>query len=539
MDSGEGLEGGSDIDELLAAPLNVQIPVDDLGVIRRVKALAATGPIHDLERNKAMWSADGIDWDRYDLRSLALATIDAVALTQSLASGMPRQEVVGYCAAQAGRQNPDADDDERGLIAERVIDALVSDQQYSIAYADHARTRRSEWGFRLFDLRWRADGVTLDVRATQEAINVLLDGLDVDVESAQQAAETQMTELIRRGALDSALAVARRALKLTVYYLESIATIVRDTMVEPDAHDWGSEVPELLAAALDHVQSRIDAETRLLASIEEQRDSAADATVRRSANGLISLLGACRTRHSELQRFLLNAREKLRQAIDERYSAPAGPARADIEADLLMTLLSAPTGAVVDWAEELFARFSAAGRRWWPSGAVLLDELLAEQPERPAGEPIEEPEFAADDADEWWLAYWDLADGLIDAITRPVLLSEMLDTAAEVATARHDDSDGEPLDPVTLAAAVCHSAHIRLGAALGGYSHPEPVVVAVPSGQRLAHPLLDCDDLLLVPALTDSPAPAGADQPDNDLAGTTGMPDPATRMPEPAAGVTA
>ncbi len=32
------------------------IPTDDDAVVRRVKAVAATRPLHDLERNKSSWS---------------------------------------------------------------------------------------------------------------------------------------------------------------------------------------------------------------------------------------------------------------------------------------------------------------------------------------------------------------------------------------------------------------------------------------------------------------------------------------------------
>ena len=203
-----GLPEGPSIDEGIA------IPTDDAAVIRRVKALATTRPLHDLDRSKAMWDVD-IEWSSYDLLSLALTCIDAVALTQSLATGMLRPDLVSYCATQAARQNPEAADDELGQVAKRVVDALVSDQTLQVAYADHRdhvradSPRRREWSFRILSEKYRSDGVTIDVRATSAAINVLLDGLDLDVESSQVAAEAQMRNLIERGALTSAVAVAQ------------------------------------------------------------------------------------------------------------------------------------------------------------------------------------------------------------------------------------------------------------------------------------------------------------------------------------------
>lgn len=62
-----------DLDSL-AAGWDMPVPTDDQAVLRRVKAFAATRPLHELNRNKAMWSTDGIDWNRYDVFTLALAT---------------------------------------------------------------------------------------------------------------------------------------------------------------------------------------------------------------------------------------------------------------------------------------------------------------------------------------------------------------------------------------------------------------------------------------------------------------------------------
>jgi len=110
------------------------ILTDDQAVLRRVKALAATRPLHELSRNKAMWS-DDIDWDRYDLATLALATVDSVAVNQTLSLGSTFDEVIAFCAGQAARQNPDAAEAETVRVAERVIEAR--------ARRPHATTQRS------------------------------------------------------------------------------------------------------------------------------------------------------------------------------------------------------------------------------------------------------------------------------------------------------------------------------------------------------------------------------------------------------------
>lgn len=74
--------GISDPDDL--GDLSLSIATDDGAITRRVKAIAATRPLHDLDRNKASFGGD--HWERYDLMSLAIATIDEVALAMGVSS---------------------------------------------------------------------------------------------------------------------------------------------------------------------------------------------------------------------------------------------------------------------------------------------------------------------------------------------------------------------------------------------------------------------------------------------------------------------
>jgi hypothetical protein len=481
----------------------IAIPPDDAAVVRRVKALATTRPLHDLDRSKAMWD-DDIAWDRYDLLTLALTTVDVVALTQSLATGMLRPDVVAYCAAQAARQNREASEDERLRVARRVVDALVSDQTLHVAYADHLGPAqadgpiRREWPFRILSEKYRSDGVTIDVRATMAAINVLLDGLDLDIESSQVAAEAQMRNLIERGALTSAVAVAQRSRLLTVFYIENIAGIVRDTIIDAKSHDWDTDVPKLLSNALAHVHDRIEAESALLEAIEGRRADARDAAMRREANSLISLLSICRRRHSELQRYLLGARTQLRRAHDERYARPHTRFRQlDLERDLLIGLLSAPSGEVAVWADLVISRVSGISRRWWTSGGVLVDELLSRPSEPSPGDEVPSPEFEDTGAGRWWEPYWELADTLVKGIRTQTRFSELL------AQLRSTLADDDELDELTAVAALCHVAHEHFGESLKTGDGPRELVIAIATGDALDDTVVDGEDLLLVRASLD------------------------------------
>jgi len=288
--------------------LSLSIATDDSAITRRVKAIAATRPLHDLERNKASFGGD--HWDRYDLMSLAIATIDEVALAMGVSAGRSYDEALDHCARQAARQNPDDDNTEHELVASRVLGALLADVPEAVTYVDHTghvpTQRRHE--FRLLYEQWNPDE-TVHLRASEHAVNVLIDALDLDVESAQIAAEAQMRALLERGALDSAVEIARRAVYLTVQHLEQVRSILRDTQMDHETWDWGETVPAILRRALNHISDRITAETRLLSAVEDRRDAELDPVQRQRANELVRLLRSCYSRHLDLQRHLIGARQ--------------------------------------------------------------------------------------------------------------------------------------------------------------------------------------------------------------------------------------
>lgn len=492
-----------DIDAALSAM--ALIPTDDEAVVRRVKAVAATRPLHDLERNKA--SYDGGFWEHYDLVSLAVKAIDQVALAMGVSAGTPYDESLSYLADQAARQHAAGGEAEHAAVAERVLGALVTAVPHEITYADHGPDGvvRRVHDFSLLYEQWSADS-SVHLRASEDAISVLVDALDLDVRSAQVAAEAQMRFLISRNAFAAAVGVARRERYRSVQLLEQVRTVVRDTVIDPDSYDWEVEVPELLRGALDHIVGRIVAEGELAQAVEERRDAAGDPDLRRSANQLIAVLRECRSRHSELQRHLLGARGHLRESQDDRFARARGQQRrAELESDLLVPLLAGPQGLAADIGDRVLGAFAAPRRRWLPSLAVLVDELLEAPPAPAEGEELPEPVFCAE-PDPWWGPYWDAAEAVLDAVAGPARLSELVATARAVAAA--GDVDGEQaLDPDTLAGAVCHLAHGLLSSPLR--AGEGPVLIAVASGEALEDPTLVGDDLVVVPGVLDSQAGAG------------------------------
>lgn len=487
------------------------IATDDDAVVRRVKAVAATRPLHDLDRNKGTY--DGSYWEHYDLLTLAVAAIDQVALAMGVSAGLPYDDATGYVAGQAERQRPDGAPDEWLSVAQRVLGGLVSDAPHEAVYALHAggTVSRRIHDFRLLYEQWSADG-SVHLRASEEAINVLVDALDLDVESAQIAAEAQMRVLIARNALASAVAVARRARYQSVQYLERVRTVVRDTSINPDTCDWAEEIPAFLTASLDHVIERVEAEGQLVQAVEERRDAAASTELRRQANQLIAVLRECRLRHTDLQRHLLGARQKFRDAQDDRFARPrTSLRRADIEGDVLEPLLSLPVAEASAVGDRIMAVFAAPRRIVLPTLAVMIDELLEPRAEPAPGEPEPEPVFG-EEPSPWWEPYWDVAEDIIDSAGDQVTLSTLIAQARGIAEA---STDGEhELDGDTLAGAVCHVAHELIATPLG--EGVGEVRLAVPTGARIVDPAVDADDLLVVVGdildpSTSTPAPVPAD----------------------------
>lgn len=333
---------------------------------------------------------------------------------------------------------------------------------------------------------------------------MLIDALDLDVESAQVAAEAQMRALLERGALDSAVEIARRAVYLTVQYLERIRSILRDTQMDHETWDWAETVPAILRRALDHISDRITAETQLLSAVEERRDAEQDPVNRQRANDLVRLLRSCYSRHLDLQRHLLGARQVHRDAQDDSFRRSRGSLRRlDLEADVILPLLRAPIGVVHRWCTDMFERQAALRPVMPVSFAVLIDELLEPPIEPDEGVLDEDLSFDDIDVEPWWIAYQDLVDGLLADIIEPVRLSDLLARGRDAT-----DTTGNALDPRTVVATVCHATHELLSTNLVAAEPDTPILVAISTGISTEDPAIDAEDILVVPVTVAAAAPA-------------------------------
>jgi hypothetical protein len=160
-----------------------------------------------------------------------------------------------------------------------------------------------------------ADG-RISLRATNEAINVVVGALDIDVESGQAAAEARLQNLIQRGRF----------------------------VVE--------QAPELLERAREHLEQRLETERALIHNLEEAREQAERPQLDlRTIARLIATLRDCSTRHVALHGRVMQARGVfLEEQARQEFAPPASIRVFDLRHDSLLAL------SVAD-AEPLLERF--------------------------------------------------------------------------------------------------------------------------------------------------------------------------------------
>jgi hypothetical protein len=489
--------------ELTSAPAtwNVTIPTDDASIIRRRRALAPIQVLTDIERNKSQY--DGEFWRDYDLFNIALAVIDQVALAMGISVGRTWDETVDYAATQASRQAPAASRTEWVAVAERVVVSLVTTDVETVPYLVHSEAG-PQWlaqRFRLLYVHSGGEDGAEYLRASEQAINIFVNALDLDIEAAQIANEAQLNALIQRGAVASAVQIARLARYQSIQYQERVRRIVADTLIDPDAHDWVGDVPELLNSALTHVRDRLEAEDVLLDAVAERRSRMDDPAKVTDANQLVEILRGCRHRHNELHDHLIGARSRLREALDDRFARPPHAAhRASLNADLLTPFLARPISDSVVVTARLLAHVGGIAARWWPSLSTLTDELCAPARTPDLGQEFVDPEFDDDEWALWWEPYEATVRSMFDGIDGPIRLSQLLARADAIALAV-SDTDDEPLDRGLLVAAAVHAAHRAWATHLAGRSVGDRVVVAAPSGDSLDVYGVHARDLILVPGV--------------------------------------
>lgn len=475
--------------------------VTSAGFAQRVKALATTAPLHDLDARKTQ--VQTADYSIYQMAEIALHAIDLVTIAMDFDAGAEPARVLRDLTARVAAQAPDRTESEHARVATWVVENLLNvssaDRGFRTIYGlsgPEGYDRRT-FDFKLLEETRGADG-ELYLRASNEAVNVLVGALEVDLEAAHIAADVRLDILIKRGRLSEAQAAAQNARYRTIQYGEMLRRRLEATSRNVRNVDWVQAMPAFLDEALAHIEDRSKAENAILVNLTEVRDTA-DTPVRKAqAARLVEVVQDCLRRHDQLQAGLQTAGGRFRAEQDRQTFTP-GPARAalDLHAQLLQPVLRRPVGE----ADAALLRFfgPAAGLSV-PHALRLVDlfeGLITPPVERDLlGDVVEEPEIDLDEEpDRFPDASYEHLDALLDLDPQaPQRLSGLL---ADARTRQAEDPDAEDL-PLLVVVRVLALAAQEIGVARR--HHDPTVLMAVDDGTALDDPDFAGADLLIARA---------------------------------------
>lgn len=479
----------------------------DEGLARRLKALACTAPLHDLDGRKAR--LDWADASVYQMAEIALQVIDQVTISMDFDRGAGHEQVVSRLRPFVAAQAPDRDGEEHDRITRWVLDNLINvgsvDRGFRAVYGTFGAAggyERRAFDFKLLVELAGPDGEVY-LRATDEAINVLVGALDTDVESAQIAAEVKLENLIKRGRLSDARLAAEQARYRTVQYAETLRRKLDATRRDVRSVDWTREVPDLIDEALTHIEDRFRAENAILRNITAARDDATDAERKRRAADLVDIVADCIRRHTQLQARLQDAGETFRAEQDrQQFSGPPQRAAVDLFGQLLQPCLDLQLADAVRPVSVFFAAGAGPRLPSVPGLVGLVEMLLVPAQERDGlGGDLASPDLAPlPDPDRYTADQWRSVELLFDLDDVPRRLSGLL------AEARETDPDLAGL--VVLRAVHAFSPEVGTAVRQG----ERRLTVAVDDGTRLVDAEFGGADLLVAQARVVTERQAASDR---------------------------
>ncbi|MFF3910458.1 hypothetical protein ACFYZJ_31935 [Streptomyces sp. NPDC001848] len=485
--------------QLSAGPRPASGPAADEGLARRLRALACTAPLHDLDARKANLAGE---YSVYGMAEIALAAIDLVTLNMDFDTGADHDQIVARLIPRIAAQAPQRPPAEHERVARWVLENLINvgsvDRGFRAVYGTFAPDGtyvRRDYDFKLIEeVPGYGGGVYL--RTTDEAVNVLVGALDTDVTSAQIAAEVKLEVLISRGRLADAQLAAEQARYRTVQYSESLRKALDATRRNVRAVDWLNAVPDMITEALDHVAERYRHENAILTNIRKARDESEDPEQKRRAAELVDIVKDCIRRHTQLQSRLLEAGPLFRAEQDRQaFATPVATSGIDLYGHLVAPVLPLPLERATRVTDAFFAHGTGLRTPFSVRVGDLVDLLLTPPVEREhLGAEMPEPDLIAtpDDSrfsEEQMAAAMELLDLPADA---PRRLSGLL------AEARRKDPDL----PYLVALLAVHAASPPVGTAYR--QGEEKLLFAVDDGTELDDPEFGGADLIVGTALLDA-----------------------------------
>lgn len=468
----------------------------DAGLVRRSAALWRIEPLVALERDKSKRPGD---WTPFDLIALQAAALDAVIAEMGLMTGARLDEVQDHVAqlAQAAIAHlPDHDEPSPAEVAEVVIANLrnVDDQgrfyQRTVTnFADTTRPHAVEFGFVRTS---EADDGSYILRATDEAINLLLGALEHDLEHEQQALLLVLDKQLASGRFDQALRTAVTNRERTKQYVERVRSRIDDMRRDISSVSWFGDLDAMLDEYDCHLADQSTQNATVRGRAEDLLDQADEPHVRQQLARLLDTVTDTLDRNLQLQRWLGEVGPEFRaQQRRQVFVLRASSTHLDLQSELFQPLFA----STVEDTANIVARFTIAAAGPHRDRVFDLSQLVRKllEPTREPASDVAAPvvrdlEDAPGDPQRFSHATLERAEELLDTVgDQPVRLFELLRRA------------GTESDP-DVAAVIWADAIMRF-APEATLHEGDTVLVAIDDGSRFDDDRFGGADLQLVRAV--------------------------------------
>ncbi len=413
----------------------------DPSLTARMRVLLHGFPLFGLRENDDRRRED---LRHYDAVTLAVRTMDLIVENMGLVdetdSDRVRRELAPLLHAMDLRAEKTPNVRRHHEMAEYVLDLLRNEadrrRPFDVQYTDFddggAATKR-KLHFRLVVEEFHPSGKIV-LRLTNEALNLFLNALDQDIESAQAAAEAVVENQLRRGKFEDAARSAQTARTLSIRYQDKIQTILRETRRDLSRVDWAKEVPAILNDAIDHIDLRQKLELGVIRGAQQKlRDLPPDDNNTTHVAEIVRTMRDCQQRHAELHGHLIGARTTF---LDEQARQAFTPTPFRFQPDLVEDALGPLMGLSIRDANtvlnDAMPKFIGARAPALLSLAGLVDWQTRPRREIADGlVPMEQYDLASIYADlsKYSAEQRAQAEHALAQITSPTQLSVLLDEA--------------------------------------------------------------------------------------------------------------
>lgn len=381
----------------------------------------------------------------YDALALTLKLFDimieTMGIDREIDSGMAVQILTPLMIAMDRERQIELDPTRHELMVDRLLSKLRNDSNrgapFQVEYTEFQGEQaiRRIFEFRLVFDAYDAEGRII-LRLSDEAINLFLNALKLDIEDAQAAAEAVIQSQLARGSYSEAVSSARDARSQSIRFQDKIDSLLRDTRRDLRRVDWSHTVPHLLSTALEHIENRRVVESNIINFARDLLDDLVPGSeAAQQVARIAQLLKDCHQRHVDLHGRLIPARsvfldEQLRQSFT--FDLPT--VFPNLPIDVLEPLLQASRSKTETILDSVFPTFfGARPPQIFSLTQTITWQLRPRRESQPSEVLLTPREKLMEGSDQ--LCYpaevREAAQSYFEQIERPTLLSQLLIKAME------------------------------------------------------------------------------------------------------------